>query len=54
MSLAIVWHGWCYRTSEVGCPVGTKVIPPFVGLVGAFIFVGLIGVLYLVLRARRP
>jgi len=52
--LAIVFKGWCYRTSEAACPSNTRVIPPFVGLIGAFVFVGLVGILYLVLRARRP
>jgi len=52
--LAVVFHGWCYKTTDAGCPVGTKVIPPIAGLVGAFVLVGLIGILYLMLRARRP
>ena len=52
--LAIVFKGWCYRTTEAGCPVNTKVIPPIAGLVGAFVLVGLVGILYLALRARRP
>ena len=51
--LAIVVGGWCYKTSTVPCPTGTKIIPPFVGLVSAFVLIGLVAVIYLAMRSRR-
>jgi len=51
--LAIVVGGWCYKTSSEGCPANTKIVPPFVGLVAAFVLVGLIGIVYLAIRGRR-
>jgi len=51
--LAITLGGWCYKTSSALCPPNTKVVPPFVGLVAAFVFIGLVGVVYLAIRGRR-
>jgi len=50
--LAIVVGGYCYKTSQALCPPGTKVIAPIAGLIGAFVFIGLIGVIYLAIRGR--
>jgi hypothetical protein len=45
--------GYCYRTNSTLCPPGTKIIPPFVGLIIGFVFIGLVGVVYLAIRGRR-
>jgi hypothetical protein len=52
--LAFVVGNWCIRTkSGALCPAGTKIVPPFIALVAAFVLIGMVGVIYLAIRGRR-
>ena len=50
--LAIV-AGICLRTEGKICPAGSTVIEPIQALVGGFVAVGLIGIIWLMFRGRR-
>jgi len=45
--------GICFKTGNTICPAGSKVIDPVVALVGGFVAVGLVGIIYLMIRGRR-
>jgi hypothetical protein len=53
MASITVWK-LCIQTTSGGvCPAGSKIIQPFVALVGAFVLTGLVGLVYLAARGRR-
>lgn len=45
--------GICFKTEGKICPAGSKIVEPFVALVGGFVVVGLIGIIWLMFRGRR-
>jgi hypothetical protein len=45
--------GLCFKTQNTVCAPGSKEIDPIVGLVGGFVLVGLLGIIWLMFRGRR-
>ncbi len=53
MASIIIWK-YCIATQSGSvCPGGKTVVQPFVALVATFLLVGVVGLIYLALRARR-
>ena len=51
--MLIVLAGLCWKTADRICPPGSTLVEPVQALVGGFIGVGLIGIIWLAIRGRR-
>jgi hypothetical protein len=51
--MVAVLAGICFKSSNTICPAGSKVIDPIQALVGGFVAVGLLGIIWLMIRGRR-
>jgi hypothetical protein len=45
--------GICIKSEGKICPAGSTIVEPIVALVGGFVAVGLIGIIWLAIRGRR-
>jgi hypothetical protein len=51
--MAALIAGLCWKTADRICPPGSTMVEPIQALVGSFIAVGLIGIIWLAIRGRR-